>query len=515
MKSVCCYITTYNRPSGVLAVLRDLAREASRNAGTYDIRVRVYDDCSAKDYAAVRQYIKAQGWEYVRAERNHGKRRYWEWLTYIYQDLRKAPAANYYVQLPDDVRLCGRFLTRLISQWSAIRDPKKIALNPLHDRGRSTGTCWTGIPPTRAGDVDRVGWVDLCLLSTRDYFTALKWRVPPISEDRWKGAAGVSSGVGAQISMRLVSSGRTMYRSSRSLVVHRFLGSQMNSEERRHVSMVVKDFVDGPQRAVELAAGGVVSASLASIPSRREALERVVASLLPQVCRLYVYLNGYEDVPQFLGDQQITIARSQDSGDLGDAGKFWWSDRLVDFCLTCDDDLIYPENYAEHLISALWVHSLQAAVGLHGARVVEPVLSYYRSRKVFHCLHDVPEDVGVHILGTGALAYHSSGIQVTPSDFRAPNMADVWFALLGQKQKVPFICLGHRAGWLEHIDHEETIYVTSRRSDAIQTAAVQSQVPWHPNFGSALPPPQVSVPTAAPSRARVTLARPTRRKAQW
>lgn len=505
MKSICVYITTYNRPDELLDLLQDINREAIQSRKCFLTDVRVYDDASGRDYAEVRSFLSARSWAYMQAEHNYGKHRYWEWMNVIYRDLRRKRSA-YYIQLPDDVRLCNGFFSKIIDQWEAIPDGRKAALNPLHDLRRSTGPCWTGVEPTRAGPVDRVGWVDLCQLSTRDFFVALDWHINSIPHTRWSRDASVSSGVGSQISRRLLSTGHTLYRSSRSLVVHRFLASKMNPEERRRSVVVVKEYVDGAAEGAVLAAGDAVTATLASIPARVNALEQVVASLLPQVGRVHVYLNGYDGVPEFLENPRISVGRSQETGDNGDAGKFWWSDNLSGYCLTCDDDLVYPKDYAAQLISAIQTYGSHVVVGVHGARVVEPVISYYTSRTVFHCLGDVPADAPVHILGTGALAYHTSAIRVTRSDFKAPNMADVWFAKLGREQGVRLVCLGHKKGWLQHIRHQETVYTALRNHDALQTEVIRALVPW-----SLKPTTSKPAGVALPLPSRGTVARPARR----
>ena len=112
----------------------------------------------------------------------------------------------------------------------------------------------------------------------------------------------------------------------------------------------------------------MIRASLASIPARRDSLRRVVESLLPQVDRLGVYLNGYGDVPEFLADDRIDVARSEDHGDLGDAGKmFWAAEPGVDYHLACDDDILYPADYVARMVAEVDRYGRRALVGCHGA----------------------------------------------------------------------------------------------------------------------------------------------------
>ena len=52
--------------------------------------------------------------------------------------------------------------------------------------------------------------------------------------------------------------------------------------------------------------GEPVIASVASVRGREAMLEDAVASLLPQVDRLHVYLNNYSETPGFLEDPGLS-----------------------------------------------------------------------------------------------------------------------------------------------------------------------------------------------------------------
>jgi FkbM family methyltransferase len=56
-------------------------------------------------------------------------------------------------------------------------------------------------------------------------------------------------------------------------------------------------------------------------------------------------------------------------------------------------------------------------------------------------------------------------------------MADIWFALLGQRQQVPFVCLDHEQGWLRatHGFQADSIYGQAMRR-ARNGATVQTQI---------------------------------------
>lgn len=232
-----------------------------------------------------------------------------------------------------------------------------------------------------------------------------------------------------------------------------------------------------------------VTACLASVAWRSHLLSQVVDSLLPQVNRLNVYLNGYDDVPSFLDDPRITVARSQEHGDRGDAGKMFWCDDLSGYVLTCDDDILYPADYVATMIAGIERYQRRAIVSFHGSTFIEPFTSFVRSRKSFRFGAHVAVDVPVHCLGTGVLGYHASTFPVRRSYFELPNMADTWLARELQRAKVPCYVLKHDAGWIMDLgsaeDYARSIYNHSHKATgtdldtgALQTKIVRSAMPW-------------------------------------
>ena len=220
-----------------------------------------------------------------------------------------------------------------------------------------------------------------------------------------------------------------------------------------------------------------VSASLASIPSRRDLLRQVVDSLLLQVDRLRVYLNGYGDVPECLWRPKIVVARSEDHGDRGDAGKFFWCEQAEGYEFTCDDDFVYPPDYVATLKQAIDRYHRSVVVGVHGANVIEPITSYYASRAKFCWVHTLDQDTPCHVVGTGVMAYHASEVQFCRADFKRPNMADVWVALACERAGIPRVVIAHKAGWLKYLNPPTTIYDTHLGNDQAQTEAIRS-VEW-------------------------------------
>ena len=307
-----------------------------------------------------------------------------------------------------------------------------------------------------------------------------------------------------------------MYRVDQSLTAHDGSPSLMSAEARRRWSMDTVAFIDGDEAARSCQRPRPqVFASLATIPARESGLRRVVEALLPQVDALGVYLNEYTRVPSFLDREKIVVARSRDHGVRGDAGKFFWAGTRSGYQLVCDDDIDYPEDYVDRLVEGIERHGRRAVVGFHGCVLRDVVADYYTSRRLLHFTRALATDSAVHVLGTGVAGYHASAISVSPEDFAAANMADIWLALLGQRQRVPFVCLRRAEGWLSELPgfREDSVYVRARRRAAVpgagpgpETLAVHEHGRWELQS-----PPGERLRESSAGAATARARRPTRR----
>lgn len=234
--------------------------------------------------------------------------------------------------------------------------------------------------------------------------------------------------------------------------------------------------------AVQHAKRPMVSAGMASFPPREENLRQAVAAILPQVDRLYVYLNGYESVPAFLQHPRITIGRSQQHGDLQDNGKvFFLKEMPKGYRFTLDDDIAYPPDYVERMLQRLWLYDHRVAVGVHGAVLAQPMERFFEGRDVRVFWEGYDNDKTMNVLGTGTLAWHSDTLKLQLSDFPSQGMADVWFAIAAKAQGVPLVCLARPKDWLHQIplaQPEECLYERYKDSDQRQTDAARKAAPW-------------------------------------
>jgi hypothetical protein len=186
-------------------------------------------------------------------------------------------------------------------------------------------------------------------------------------------------------------------------------------------------------------------AGIASLPDRVDCLEDTIISLYDQVDRIVVGLNNYTEIPEFLKMKKIEVYLLDNS--LGDAAKFYKIDDYPNhYYFSCDDDLIYPTDYCDVLIEKC--EKYKSIVGLHGVILNRPITSYYKNRKVYHCLKPLKLDVEVDLLGCGACLIDTSILKISINDFPKPNMGDIWLADLCKNQKIKSYTIERGSDWL-------------------------------------------------------------------
>lgn len=211
---------------------------------------------------------------------------------------------------------------------------------------------------------------------------------------------------------------------------------------------------------------GKIIASMASVPGRNECLKNTILSLYHQVDEVRVFLNNYDEVPSFLLSlDKVKVESSKIWGDQGDSGKFFWADdETPGYRFTCDDDIVYPPDYVNRMITNLQHYNDRVVVGGHGIMLKQPVTDYYgqSQRKVYHFKNSVSGEFSCHILGTGVLAYKQGSIVISKKDFMYRNMADVWLAKLLQEQSVPMVRVATPNNWVrEGLHNDGSIWASS------------------------------------------------------
>lgn len=201
----------------------------------------------------------------------------------------------------------------------------------------------------------------------------------------------------------------------------------------------------------------MITASMSTIAWRRPALEQMLPSILPQVDRLNVYLQGYDTTPDCLRHPKVTVVdgrqHPQWTNLKSTAKLFWIAQGLVaeGVHLCVDDDIVYPPAYAGYVAAKIDRYERKVAVGFHGALYKEHVNHIYRDRTEWHYEKMCATDVPVHTIGSGTIGWHTSTLKLTLDDLPDWDAVDYRIAIAAQKQRVPMICLTRQAGWLKSL----------------------------------------------------------------
>ena len=212
-----------------------------------------------------------------------------------------------------------------------------------------------------------------------------------------------------------------------------------------------------------------------SIPWRIYALEKTVESLLPQVDQLFIHLNDFDDVPEFLRNPKIQLVLG--TNEMMSCTKFMWADKLDGYVLTCDDDFIYPPDYAEKMIEAIDRH--KCWICAHGSKLNDvPIENYYRNRMVYDCKKEVKQDVFIDVPGTGVSGFHTDDVKVSMADINLPGMEDIAAYIHTYNQSYNVVVLKHPAGWLVVATDESDkgLYGVSKMDGRKETEAINGAV---------------------------------------
>ncbi len=231
---------------------------------------------------------------------------------------------------------------------------------------------------------------------------------------------------------------------------------------------------------------------MATQPTRIDGLRLVLADIVGQLDRLYLFLDGFDGIPDFVRSPKIVILRSQTEGPWWSSGKFLGLGHEGLDCIyfSFDDDIRYPPGYVATLVAALERVNGAAMVGFHAAFLMPPYESFMRDRVRAFFFNALDREMQVDILGTATSAFLASRLPLELRTWPYLDIDDLMVALAAERYDLPRIALPRPAGYLRPValmqpdslalrtkhDHtRQTFYM--RKLVALQQASPRGQPP--------------------------------------
>lgn len=474
-------ITTYNRPQDFQKLLEDINRETKDK----NVHIHIYDDSSFVEDSdgSYADFLCTGHYDLTRYAKNHGKKGYWQIMNDVFRDAETWDF-KFFFFLQDDCRLTKGFFDLAIQEYSDINDPNKATLCTFTPQSVYDRVMWGN---RKAEDVNVSGkkflkchYVDCIFMCPRETLQLLKFSVDPVPNTRFTSNV-ISSGVGQQLTTRLIRLRKTMYCAWSSLISSHSNESKMNEEERKKNPLhpLIRERSE-PLVLTKLLSftRERVTVGIASIKTREKSLFETVMSLIDQVDEMHVYLNDYDKVPQFLqNNPKITFYLGKIYKDRGDTAKYYALNKVTEgYYFSCDDDLIYPPDYVERTVNFLKDHENKVIATYHGAILKKGKLaSYYKDRKQVHYSAFQRISIEVDIGGTGVMAFHVNHFKPDTTKFKYPNMSDIWVGIQAQEAGMPILCAPRYLNWIksQEIPTSETIYGSKSNHD-LQTEVINN-----------------------------------------
>ncbi len=233
-----------------------------------------------------------------------------------------------------------------------------------------------------------------------------------------------------------------------------------------------------PTRPIEVEGELGVIAGMATMPTRSATITGAIDSVLPQIDRLYLFLDGFSEIPGFADHPKIVPLLSSQYGDLKANGKFLGLALHSDECLyfSLDDDIAYPDDYVSSMRRTLKRYQHGVVVGVHASTMNQSVDSYCRDRVVVHRSISVDHDFSADVLGTCSTAFATHSLRFDVREWSDVNIVDLTFARLARESNIVLVGMARRDNWLKCLAEEQpdSIFAALQVNDSRQTSLAQA-----------------------------------------
>jgi hypothetical protein len=198
--------------------------------------------------------------------------------------------------------------------------------------------------------------------------------------------------------------------------------------------------------------------SMATFPGREKTLEDVIKRLVPQLDRIYIYLNEYKKIPTFLEKYPNVkpVLGADTYGNLNANGKMIFLDYEESDCLvfTLDDDILFPNDYVQIMSSYMAAFNYRAGLTVHGSIIPDVASWYYERTHVLGARKNLSYHHAINLVGSGTFVFMKNSIPVEFHQFTQDIYVDLALSLAALKNNVPLMAVKRPENWIEFIRYE-------------------------------------------------------------
>jgi hypothetical protein len=231
----------------------------------------------------------------------------------------------------------------------------------------------------------------------------------------------------------------------------------------------------------------MIVAALCTIPHRKESFRQVLNRILYEqtlaVDKVYVWLNGYNEVPGDLPcDPRVMTFLEPDNPGPWKRYELKGKVDAQDIVLTLDDDLIYPSNYVEIGVNALLQQDLSTSICFAGA-FWDPVvplhnMDFYMHRRWIPYNQELTTNTSVSVIMGGISIHRGSNIQDVVSDeiagFRRND--DLMASLNLQRHNIKIVSIAKPQNWINEHPNQNAVHALWRTDRDSRAKTFQTMI---------------------------------------
>jgi len=198
--------------------------------------------------------------------------------------------------------------------------------------------------------------------------------------------------------------------------------------------------------------------SINVIKERVSNLKKIIPNILIQSDLIYINCIGHkidknDDEFKFLDNEKIKFYFFDEGGSETRFIHYNKHPHNV-YYFTIDDDILYPKDYSEKLISSMKKFDNKIICCVHGSDLnLNLNCDLYKKRKnPIHFTFELEKTRKVMIPGVGTSCFYVPNFKVNIADFKNKNMSDPYVSVFAKKQKVDIYSIPRKKMWLKPLE---------------------------------------------------------------